>query len=317
MKSKQGIIFPIFLLVGVIAASVLRYFQYMSLIDFSTGFFYDGAEFGGIFLYILMGVLAVAAVVLLIFGKKNNVSAHFVSSDGMGSHATQILGIFEMIGALLAALRFYGSLMFAMNRDNGTDMSTGINALFGDQFERSSSVPVLICTAGITVILFVSSLMQFRNIVPPPIAGHIKIIAAGLMFPVIADYYSSDLIMHQRSDKLIVILSYIMIGAFLASTARFYSRLETPNSRMRELVTSAMTFILCTVHVLPKLLAYVFGGTVTERLSSIDLIVAAGMLMSGAFIGTLFFTERKKDIVPVIYEDDQLGKKQKEDEDNE
>ena len=280
---KSRLILPIFLLVGVIAASVLRFFQYVSLIDFSTGFFFEGSEFAGILIYILMGIVAAVSVVLLIIGKKNGGTPYTVASDGMGSHATQVLGLSEMLAAFVIALRFFGDC----------------------------TVLRAVCSGGIAVILLVSGLIQLRNIVPPAITGHIKIAAAALMFPIIAEYYENDLIMHQRSDKLIVMLAYIMLGAFFASVSRFYSRIETPNSRMRELITSVMTFIICSVHVLPKLLAYAFGGTAVKGMSEPDLIVSAGVLISGAFIATLFFTKKTKDIIPVLYEEEVSGKKEK------
>ncbi|MCR4780566.1 MAG: hypothetical protein K5876_05660 [Ruminiclostridium sp.] len=281
MKSK--LIIPIFLLVGVLAACVLRFFQYMSLIDFNTGFFYDGAELAGILIYVLMGIVAVAAVILMFVGKTKGGSAYTVSPDGMGSHATQVLGISELLSAFIIVIRFF----------------------------EGCSTARMICSGGIALILLVSGFLQLKNTVPPTITGHIKIIAAALMFPIIAEYYESDLIMHQRSDKLIIMLSYIMIGAFFASSARFYSRLETPNSRMRELISSVPTFILCSVHVLPKLLAYAFGGTAVKGMPEPDLIVSAGMIISGAFIATLFFTKKTKEIIPVMYDEEVEGKNKK------
>lgn len=281
MKSK--LIFPIFLLVGVLAACALRFFQYMSVIDFSTGFFYDGAELAGILIYVLMGVIAAVSVVLLVMGSKKGGTPYTVASDGMGSHATQVLGLSEMLGALIIAVKFF-------------DGCTTLRA---------------VCSGGIALILLVSGLIQLRNIVPPTVTGHIKIAAAALMFPIIAEYYEDDLIMHQRSDKLIVMLSYIMIGAFFASVSRFYSRLETPNSRMREFITSTMTFIVCAVHVVPKLLAYAFGGTAVKGMAEPDLIVSAGLLISGAFIATLFFTKKTKEIIPVMYDEEAEGKNKK------
>ncbi len=309
---KSRLILPIFLLVGVIAASVLRFFQYVSLIDFSTGFFFEGSEFAGILIYILMGIVAAVSVVLLIIGRKNGGTPYTVASDGMGSHATQVLGISELIAAILIFILFIGKadLSLSITFNIGLHFSNLVG-VFSTQISAGLSVPGIISSGGIAVILFVSGLLQLKNIVPPAITGHIKIVAAALMFPIIAEYYENDLIMHQRSDKLIVMLAYIMLGAFFASVSRFYSRIETPNSRMRELITSVMTFIICSVHVLPKLLAYAFGGTAVKGMSEPDLIVSAGVLISGAFIATLFFTKKTKDIIPVLYEEEVSGKKEK------
>jgi|GEM_PF-1546068 len=279
--NKSSKVVPIFMLIGLITAAVLRFFQYVSVMDFNTGFFIEGSELAGVLIYILMAVIAVVYIVLLILGKKKGEAAYTVSSDGMGSHATQMLGASELLGAGLIASDLLGQI----------------------------STLRMFCEGGIAVILLVSGFLQLKNTVPPTITGHIKIAAAILLFPVLAEIYESDLIMVRRSDKLLVILSYIFICAFFASTARFYSRLETVNSRMRELITSGIVLIITAAHVLPKLLAFAFGGTATAGMSGIDMVAAAGALMSAAFIGTLFFTEKKKDIIPVVYDEDEDKKK--------
>ena len=275
---------PIFLLVGVIAAAILRFFQYVSIIDYKTGFFVSGGEAAGALIYILLGILSAVLIVLLIIGKKRGEAAYTVASDGMGSHATQALGASELAAA----------------------------CLFGLHAINSGTVLTTICAGAIAIFLVASGFIQLKNIVPPAITGHLKIVCAILLFPILAEFYESDLIMHRRSDKLIVIIGYIFIGAFFASISRFYSRLETPNSRMRELITSGMTFIITSAHTLPKMLAYAFGGTVVSGMSGIDLIITAAMLMSYTFICTLFFTTKSKDIIPVVYEDEE--KKEEEDD---
>lgn len=284
MKTSSKIV-PVFLLVGVIACAVLRFFQYVSILDFETGYFTENGGSAGILIYILMCIVAVVYVALLIVGKKKGEAAYLVSSDGMGSHATQILGGGDILAAFVIA---WGLLT-----------SGGVSGLR------------LVCAGGIGIILLVTGFLLLKNIVPPPITGHIKVLAAALLFPVIAEHYESDLIMIRRSDKLIVMISYVFIGAFFASVARMFSRIETPNSRLRELVTSGFTFILCATHTLPKLLAYAFGGTAAAGMAPLDTICAAGMIVSGAFIGTLFFTEKKKDIIPVVYDEDEDKKKKK------
>lgn len=283
---KSSKVVPVFLLLGVIACAVLRFFQYVSILDYETGFFTKNGETAGILIYVLMAVVAVVYTLLLIVGRKKGEAAYLVSSDGMGDHATQVLGAAEIVSAFVIA---YGSFT-----------TEGISAIR------------MICTGGIALILLICGFLLLKNIVPPTITGHLKILAAALVFPIIAEYYESDLIMIRRSDKLIVILAYVFIGAFFASAARAYSRIETPNSRLRELVTSGMTFIICSTHALPKLLAYAFGGTAVSGMASLDYVCTAGMLLSGVFIGTLFFTRKKKDIIPVVYDEEEEKKEKQE-----
>lgn len=284
MKTSSKII-PFFLLIGVIACAVLRFFQYVSIMDYQTGFFTKNGEGAGILIYILMAVIAVIYTVLLIIGNKKGEAAYRVSTDGMGSHATQVLGAAEIVSAFLVA---WGVI-------------------------TAGDAPVfrIISAGGIALILLITGFIQLRNIVPPTITGHLKILSAALIFPLIAELYENDLVMIRRSDKLIVILCYVFIGAFLASSARAFSRLETTNSRMRELITAGMAFILCSTHTLPKLIAYAFGGASAAGMSAIDTVAAAGMILSGTFIGVLFFTEKKKEIVPVVYDEETDRKKEK------
>ena len=278
---------PIFLLISVLLASGLRFFQYVSILDFDTGFFTKNSETAGLLIYIMMILAAVIYVILLLLDKKNGSAAFSVSSDGMGSHATQVLGLSEMAGAFIIA---YGLLV----RVSG-------------YYTRYYFI------GAIAVLLLITSFLLLKNTVPPTITGHLKLVCAALMFFSIAELYEADLILIRRSDRLILMLAYIFAGAFFASTARAYSRVEMRNSRLRELITAGFTFILCGVHLIPKLLAYAFGGSAVAGMEPIDPLVAAVAVISGAFIGTLYFTKKTKDIIPIEYvEEDQKKKKKKE-----
>ncbi len=286
--NKFNKIAPIFLLVGVLLAAGLRFFQYVSIMDYDTGFFTRNGETAGLLIYILMAIVAVVYVILLFADKKGGAAAFTVSTDGMGSHATQVIGIAELISAFIIV---WGLI-------SPSDITT----------------LRMICSGGIALILLVSGFLMLKNTVPPTVTGHIKLAAAAVTYFLIAELYESDLILMRRSDKLIVMLSYLLTGAFFASSARAFSRLETVHSRMRELITSGLTFIICAVHTVPKILAYAFGGSAVTGMSGIDAVTAAGMLLSGAFIGTIYFTAKTKDIIPVVYEEEEKEKKKKDDE---
>ena len=122
--------------------------------------------------------------------------------------------------------------------------------------------------------------------------------------------FGSDLTIINHSDNLITLIAYVFATAFAASVSRFYSRSETKKSRTREIVTAGLAFITSCTHVIPKLLAYAFGGSVTAGMSNINCDAAATAVMSAAFLVIVFCTKKTKDIVPLA-DDDESPKKKK------
>ena len=270
-----------FLTAAVLTA--VRFFQYMSLMDFSTGYFLEGAELGGALIYILMAVFAVGfAALSIVSGKKDN-TAFSVSSDGMGNNATRVLGFSEVIA---------GGFVLV--------------PVFEESFSIQSVFMIIAAAA-----LVVSGFTLLGRIVPPVFVGHLNFICAVYMVLRTMLCFSSDLTILSHSDNLIVLIAYVLNAVMLASVARFYLRFETKASRMREIVTAGLAFTASCAHVLPKLAALTFGGSATAGMTPINYDICAGLVISLAFLIIVFCTKKKKDIIP-LEDDDTPFKKKKQ-----
>ncbi len=283
MKTRSGIFIPIIAAAAAVILSVIRFFQYMSLMDFSTGYFLKGSEFGGVLIYICMCAFAAIFIAVSVILKKKGPSGYTVASDGMGSHATQFLGFSELIAAVLTML-----------------------PIFTGKLETFRFIGTTIAALA----LLVSGFLLLRNIVPPAATGHLKLILTVYLFIRSAEVFNSDLIVLNHSDKLIELIASMASMAFMASLARFYARVETKRSRIREIIFAGITVIASGTHIIPKLLAYMFGGDVTAGMSGINTDVAACFIMSVVFLFVVFCTDNRKEIEFVdIYEEEKEKRK--------
>ncbi|MBR5090166.1 MAG: hypothetical protein IK093_12130 [Ruminiclostridium sp.] len=271
MKTKSNKIILIAALLAAIVCGAVRYFQIISLTDFETGFFLRGSELGGAPEFILLGVCSVLLILLAFVGKKHGDPAYFVSSAGMGDNATRWLGASEALGGLMIG---YGFL-------NET-------AVF-------DKVVVIL----IALVFLASGAVLLGRIKPPKFTGHIKLLAALLLFFRAATLFNADLLIRNHAEKLIVLFAYVLFSAFSASNARFYARIETKNTRVAEISLALLTFLFSATHVISDLLAMAFGGAGAAAFVSIDMQTAAAAIISGMFLCVIFFTEKKKDIIPV------------------
>ena len=277
-------IFFIFVLIAAAALSAVRFFQYMSLIDFGTGYFLEGAETGGMLLYILMIAAGAVIIVLGIVGNKLRAGTFTVASDGMGSHATQFLGIAEIIAGVVT-----------------------ISPVFISSSDTLSVILMVIACAS----LVVSGFMELMHIVPPAVNGHLKLVWAVYLFFRGTVVFNSDLTILSHSDTLLELTALLMTMTLAASIARFYARVETKLSRLKEIIFAGLAVTACSVHVIPKIIAYIAGGETTKGMRGINTDVAAGLIISLAYLAVVIFTEKKKEIVPIDIYDVENGKKEK------
>lgn len=282
MAKKIDKIFFIFIIVAAAALSAVRFFQYMSLIDFFTGYYYKGSESGGILLYILMIAAGAIVIALAAVGNKMRVGAFTVSSDGMGSHATQFLGIAEIIAGVVTASPIFTS-------------SQEVLAIVG------------MAVAGLT--LAVSGFMDLQHVVPPAITGHLKLVWAVYLFFRGAVVFNSDLTILSHSDTLIELTALLFAMMFATSLARFFARVETKRSRLREMIFAGLTFGCCAVHIIPKLIAYIAGSDATVGMRGINADAAAAMILSLTYLAVVTFTKKKSEIVPIDIYDEEKEKK--------
>ena len=275
MKKGSGKIILIAALLSAVVCSAVRFFQIVSLTEYDTGFFYTGSEVGGLLIYILLAVCAVLLILLAFAGKKNGDDAFTLSSAGMGDNATRWLGISEIIGALLMALKLMG------------------------ENETAVTVTIVVSSAA----LIVSGAGLLGRVVPPKFTGHLKLIVAVCMFFRLANFFNGDLLVRNHAENLIILLTFILASAFYASLGRFYARIETKNTRIGEISLGLLTFLGSATHVFSDLLAMAFGGAEAAAFVKIDTDVAAAAVISAVYLAVIFFTEKKKDLVPIAEPD--------------
>ena len=272
MKTKSNKLILTFAAASALICATVRFFQIMTLTDFENGFFFRGSELGGALGYVLLGVCAVLLILLAFLGRKRGNSAYFVSSDGMGSNATRGLGAGEMIGGLLIGFRVTQGL---------------------DVFS-------MICEVILAAVFIISGAALMGRIKPPKFTGHIKLIAALFLFFRAATLFNSDLLIRQHAENLIVLFSLVLFSAFTAASARFYARVESKNTRLGEISLAAVTFLFSATHVISDLFAMAFGGAGASAFVSLSFEAAAAAVISGSFLVVIFFTEKKKDVVPYV-----------------
>ncbi len=281
--TKKGIPVLIGAAAAVLAAAVVRFFLYVSFFDFSTGFYTAGSGTPALFFRLLLLAEAVILLTLCVVGERRGWTAFTVSSDGMGAKATAALGAVFLAAAVVQLWEIVG---------------TGLNLDF-----RSIVQAIVFAVCGFLLL---------KNSVPPVICGFLQLIPSVCLFLRALSLFNSDLVIRSHSDDLIVLLAYIFGAVFFTCSARCYARLEAKHSRLREMFFAALTFLFSGVHLLSKLLAYLFGGTAVLGMNPPDKTVICLLLLSGGFLGTLCLTAQKKSIEYLIEE-----KSKDEKEDNE
>ncbi len=274
MKAKTGKFFLIYTAAAVIVLSVIRFFQYVSVMDYETGFFRKGAEPMGNLIYILLAVMLSGLLALVIIGTKKKWTAVTVSSAGMGSKATIYLGASYLIASVLKLYQLF------------TGESGG--------FFRTAAM-------GAAVIFFAAvGLMLMKSTVPPAISGFLNIFPTLIMFVQAIELFMGDLIIRSRSDNLLLLFVYISATLFFAGCTRFYGRLETKLTRSREIFMAGAAFIFSGMLVISKLLALAFGGNDVQGMDPISPDAAAVMVISGVFLAVICTTEQNQEIEYII-----------------
>ena len=274
MKQKTGIFFLIYTAAAAIIAAIIRFFQYVSVIDFETGFFRKGSEPMGYLIYIVQAVWTAGLVGLVILGTKKKWTATTVSSAGMGGKATIILGAPYLIAAVMKVYQL-------------------VSAEGGSLFRTIAMVSAALFFAAMGLLLM-------KSTVPPAVSGFLNIFPALIMFSQAIELFMDDLVIKNRSDNLLLLLIYIFATLFFAGCARFYGRIETKTSRPREIIMAGLVFIFSGTHVIAKLLALAFGGSAVQGMSAISPDAVSVMLISGAFLAVLCTTEQKLEIEYII-----------------
>ena len=216
------------------------------------------------------------------YGAKKGDAAYSLSSDGMGSNATRFLGIAEFVGGLMIASEILGG----------------------------NNKPIQIAAIIVSALcLLISGFILLGRIVPPAVTGHLMLVCSLAFFLRTASFFNSDLTVLNHAENLIVLLSYTAATFFFASSARFYSRLETKSSRMREILAAGIAFLPSATHTISDLLAMLFGSEGAKQFAVLNMDAAAAALISGTFLFVLFFTKKEKDIIPLADEEENSKKK--------
>lgn len=282
MNKKTGKAFLIYTAAVTLIAAAVRFFQYVSIMDYETGFFAGGTEAMGMLVYIIFAVGMAGLAGLLILGYKKKWTATTVSSDGMGSKATIFLGISFLLAAVLKVYHLF-------SENGGTFFKT-------------------VAMAAAALFFAAVGLMLMKSTVPPAITGFLCIFQTLIMFSQAIELFMGDLVIKNRSDNLILLLVYVSGTLMFASMARFYARLESKHSRAREIFLAGTAFIFAGTHVIAKLLALCFGGVAVSGMSGISPDAASIMIISGVYIGVISFTKQSKEIEYLIEKKEEKNK---------
>lgn len=262
---KKGLPILITAVFGAIVCSVIRFFQYVTILDFETGFFTRESGFAGTIIYAAFALFGAAVVFLAIFGFKRGWTAATAASDGLGSKATLIQGICWLAAAAIQCLGFIGS-----------DSITLIGGIIS------------------AVSLAAVGFLLLKNSVPPKAAGLLNLIPALCLFLHLTRFFSSDIIIKNHSESLILLLGYVCGVLFLASMARFFTGLETKYARLREIITACFTLVLTMTHVIARTLGMICGGESLSGMGGIDAAAASLAVLSlGWLVTVCCFTQRK------------------------
>ncbi len=275
MKTKTGILFVIYAAVAAIITSVVRFFQYETIMEPLTGFFKQGCEAKGVIIYIVLAVFGIGFIALTIIGKKKGWTAVTVSSDGMGEKATLISGISYLVAALVMAFSV---------------VNTGIGGFKG------------IAAAGLLLCFGVIGFCLVKNSIPPALAGFLNLYPALYFFMLSTEHFVTDLTIKNRSDSLILLFIYVLATLFFASAARFYARVETKFSRTREIILGGLAFILSFVHIFSKAMVHLIGGPSLKVIDEIGLNEVVVFVITAAFLVMICTAKQSKEIEYIIEE---------------
>lgn len=266
MTKKKGISIFVAAAAAVLAASVIRFFLFVSAIDLTTGFYTaEGSTAAGFFRVLLLA-LAVLLLALCFIGERRRWTAFTVSSDGLGPKVTLFLG-----GLYLAAAAV---------------------TVFGIVRTESLSPLSVIDLIGFAAV----GLLLMKNTAAPPVAGGIQVGLSLCLFFRALTLFNGDLVIRNHSDPMLRLLAYVFGSLFFAAAARCYARLEMKHSRFREIFLGGLTFLFSGAYTLGKLLAMLFGGNKVLGMEPPDPTAAALFLISGGFLAALCFTSRRKEI---------------------
>ncbi len=270
MKEKTGKLFLVCMTAAIIIASAVRFFQYVSVIDYETGFFRNGAEPMGALIYIISAVAIAGLLGLTILGSYKKWTAFTVSSAGMDSKATIFLGASYLLAAVLKLYQLFVEESGGLFRTIAMVAAVGFFAAMG--------------------------LLLMKSTVPPAISGYLNIFPSLIMFSQAVELFMGDLIIKNHSDNLILLFIYVSGTLLFTALTRFYARLETKRSRPREIFVAGLAFFFSGTHVISKLLALAFGGEAVSGMSAVSPDAAAVMLISAAFLFVICFTKQHSEI---------------------
>lgn len=279
MNNKTGRLIFIYSAAAVLAASVIRFFQYVSIMDFDTGFFILGSEKIGALIYAVLLAAAVGFGITAFIGNKKKWTAFTVSSSGMGEKATIPIGIVYLLAAAVKAYEGF-------TLENAGVLKTVIVYLFA-------------------AALAASGFLFLKNSVPPAASGLLHLLyGAGFFYEAIV-LFTDDLVIKNRSDNLLLLFILVIGTLFFPSAARFYGRLESKGSRIREILTGGFLFIVSGAYVVSKLMAYAFGGGAAEGMDPISCDAVTAALLSGIFLFSVSTARQTAEIDYISDDDDE------------
>lgn len=282
MTKKKGVSVFVCSAAAVLAAAVIRFFLYMTAIDYKTGFYTaEGAAVADFFRGLLL-IFTVLFFVLCLVGERRRWTVFSVSSDGLGNRVTLFLGLIYLAAAALAVLGMAGAEEFSL---------------------LSVAEAVFYAAVG---------LLMIKNTAASPAAGALHVGLSLLCFLRALILFNGDLVIRNHSDPMLRLLAYVFGSLFFASSARCYARLEMKHSRLRELFLGGTAFLFSGAYTLGKLSALLLGGNRVLGMETLDRTAAAVFLISGGFLAALCFTRHGKEIEYLAAETEKEGEESPE-----
>lgn len=275
---KNSVIGLIVAAAAAIAAIVVRFLQYASVIDYSTGFFVEGSGIAGDIIYIIFAAAFVLGIAAAVIDSKKKSKAFTKKASDLSAGSTLAVGAAYIVGGVMFALSAYHAL------DDG-----------GFQ---------LISMAILAVSALVIGFILLSNKKIPPYTGYLQLIPTVTLTVHAAMYFVSDLVIKRISDELIPMLADVAMVLLFLSFGRFLSDSESKMTRGKTVVYAVTELSLAGSVTVGKTLATLFGGDAVKGMSAVSceyigtLIIAAVILYVLYSAKTAADDEKKEETKP-------------------
>lgn len=258
-NSKLALIFAV---VTTLAAIVIRFFQYVSVIDYSTGFFTEGSGIAGYCVYLVFALTLALGITAAVIDKKRGSAAFEKSAATLSPSGTLLVGAAYIIGGIFFAFSAY-------------------NALSEGGFQLISMIILALSTFVIGFLL-----LSRKKI--PAATGYLQLVPTIVLTCHAAVYFTSDLVIKRMSDELISMLADIIMVFLCLCFGRFLSNNEAKLTRRKTVAYAVTELALASSLTLGKLAAMLLGGDAAANMPALDCEYFGLLIISAAILAVLY-----------------------------